>query len=201
MKFIDNIGELEDIYGLPSDAALKKVTNIITPSYKTWIEKSSFCVISSVGLEGTDASPRGDEGQVVKILNDKTIALSDWQGNQRIDTIRNIVQDGRVSLLFMVSGSNNVIRINGQAKVTIDSELKKHFIQKDRHPKTVIVIQVRDVYFQCARALMRSELWQSGDQTSGLPTPGSILKEITNGVFDGDNYDSSWPDRYQKSLW
>tara|TARA_R110000764_G_scaffold232896_1_gene325532 strand:- start:268 stop:873 length:606 start_codon:yes stop_codon:yes gene_type:complete len=201
MKFIDNIGELEDIYGLPSDAALKKVTNIITPSYKAWIEKSSFCVISSVGLEGTDASPRGDEGQVVKILNDKTIALPDWQGNQRIDTIRNIVQDGRVSLLFMVSGSNNVIRINGRAKVTIDSELKKHFIQKDRHPKTVIVIQVKDVYFQCARALMRSELWQSGDQTSGLPTPGSILKEITNGEFDGDTYDSSWPDRYQKSLW
>ncbi|MDE8602465.1 pyridoxamine 5'-phosphate oxidase family protein [Marinomonas sp. RSW2] len=201
MKFIDNIGELEDMYGLPSDAALKKVINIITPSYKTWIEKSSFCVISSVGLEGTDASPRGDEGQVVKILNDKTIALPDWQGNQRIDTIRNIVQDGRVSLLFMISGSNNVIRINGQAKITIDSELKKHFIHKDRHPKTVIVIEVREVYFQCARALMRSELWQSGDQASGLPTPGSILKEITNGVFDGDTYDSSWPDRCQKSLW
>jgi len=201
MRFIEKIEELEEIYGLPSDAALNKVTNIITPSYKAWIEKSSFCVISSVGLDGTDASPRGDDGQVVKILNDKTIALPDWQGNQRIDTLQNIVQDGRVSLLFMVSGSNNVIRINGQAKITMDSELKKHFIQKDRHPKTVILIQVREVYFQCARALMRSKLWQSGDQSSGLPTPGSILKEITNGIFDGEAYDSSWPDRYKKSLW
>ena len=201
MKFIDNIEELEDVYGLPSDASLKKVTNIITPSYKTWIEKSSFCVISSVGLEGADASPRGDDGQVVKILNDNNLALPDWLGNQRIDTLRNIIQDGRVSLLFMVSGSNNVIRINGQAKVTMDSELKKYFIQKGRQPKTVILVQVKEVYFQCARALIRSKLWQSEDQSSGLPTPGSILKEITNGVFDGETYDSNLPDRYKTSLW
>ena len=201
MNFIESIEELESIYGLPSDAALKKVTSKITSSYKTWIEKSSFCIISSVGSEGTDASPRGDDGQVVKILNDETIALPDWKGNQRIDTLRNIVRDGRLSLLFMVSGSNNVVRVNGQAKITTDHELIKIFNNKNTYPKTVILIKVTEVYFQCARALMRANLWECGDQSSGLPTPGTILKEITNGTFNGEAYDLSWPDRYKKELW
>lgn len=201
MEFIENIEDLETTYGLPSDAALNKVTSKITSSYKAWIDKSSFCVVSSIGPEGTDASPRGDDGQVVKILNDETIALPDWKGNQRIDTLRNIVRDNRVSLLFMVSGSNNVIRVNGQAKITTDNELINIFNHKNTYPKTVVLIKVREVYFQCARALMRANLWGCGDQSFGLPTPGSILKEITNGTFDGEAYDLSWPERYKKTLW
>ena len=146
MKFIGSIEELKNIYGLPREAALKKVTHKITLSYKKWIEKSSFCIISSVGSQGTDASPRGDDESVIKILNDKTIALPDWQGNQRIDTLKNIVEDGRVSLLFMVSGSNNVVRVNGQAKITIDNSLISVFNNKNIHPKTVILINVHEVY-------------------------------------------------------
>lgn len=201
MEFIENIEDLERTYGLPSDAALNKVTSKITPSYKAWIDKSSFCIVSSIGPEGTDASPRGDDGQVVKILNDETIALPDWKGNQRIDTLRNIVKDNRVSLLFMVSGSNNVIRVNGQAKITTDNELINIFNHKNTYPKTVVLVKVHEVYFQCARSLMRANLWGCGDQSLGLPTPGSILKEITNGTFDGEAYDLSWPERYKKTLW
>ena len=201
MKFVETIEELEKIYGSPSVAALNKVTNVITPSYRAWIEKSPFCVISSVGHDGTDASPRGDEGSVVKILDDKSLALPDWQGNQRIDTLRNIIQDGRISLLFMIPGANNVIRVNGRAKITNDPELTEVFNRNRRHPNTVILIKVAEVYFQCARALMRAKLWQSGDQSAGLPSPGAILEEISNGTFDADSYDSSWPERAKKSLW
>ena len=201
MKFLENVEELEKLYGSPSNAALKKVTNVITPSYRAWIEKSSFCVISSVGHDGTDVSPRGDEGPVVKILDNKTLALPDWQGNQRIDTLRNIIQDGRISLLFMISGANNVIRVNGTAKVTNDCKMTEVFNRNRRHPNTVILIKVVEVYFQCARALMRAKLWQSGDQSAGLPSPGAILEEISNGTFDADSYDSSWPERAKKSLW
>jgi PPOX class probable FMN-dependent enzyme len=201
IEFIESIEELESTYGLPSDAALNKVTHKITSSYKDWIEKSSFCIISSAGSDGTDASPRSDNGQVVKILNDETITLPDWKGNQRIDTLRNIVKDKRVSLLFMVAGSNNVIRVNGQAKITTDDKLIKIFNNHKTYPKTVILIKVNEVYFQYARALTRANLWGCGDQSSGLPTPGSILKEITNGTFDGDAYDLSWSERYKKALW
>ncbi|MBV2119972.1 MAG: pyridoxamine 5'-phosphate oxidase family protein [Candidatus Thiodiazotropha sp. (ex Ctena orbiculata)] len=201
MEFIESVEELEKIYGSPSDAALNKVTNRIISSYRAWIEKSCFCVIASVGCEGTDVSPRGDDGQVIKILNEKTLALPDWKGNQRIDTLRNIIEDERVSLLFMVSGSNNVVRINGQARITTDQALLESFKRKGDCPKTVVLVKVGEVYFQCARALMRSNLWGSGDQSSGLPTPGSILNEITSGVFDGEAYDSSWPERYKKELW
>ena len=201
MKFIESIENLEEIYGLPSEAALKKVTNIIIPAYRTWIEKSSFCLISSVGSDGTDVSPRGDDGPVVKILNNKTIALPDWKGNQRVDTLRNIIEDERVSLLFMISGSNNVIRVNGKAKITTDEELMSLFVKKERYPKAIIVIEAVDVYFQCARALMRSKLWEDKVEDLDLPTPGLILKEITNASFDAEAYDSSWPERYKKSLW
>ncbi|MCG7874363.1 MAG: pyridoxamine 5'-phosphate oxidase family protein [Candidatus Thiodiazotropha lotti] len=201
MDFIDSVEELKQIYGSPSDAALNKVTNKITLSYRAWIEKSSFCVIASVGRTGTDASPRGDDGQVVKVLNEKTLALPDWKGNQRIDTLRNIIEDEHVSLLFMISGSNNVIRVNGRARITTDQELIESFRHNKTYPKTVVIIKTEEIYFQCARALMRSNLWKAGDQSSGLPSPGSILNEITNGTFDGEAYDISWPERYKKELW
>ncbi|MBV2092823.1 MAG: pyridoxamine 5'-phosphate oxidase family protein [Candidatus Thiodiazotropha sp. (ex Ctena orbiculata)] len=201
MEFLESIEELEKIYGSPSDAALNKVTSKMISSYRAWIERSSFCVIASVGFEGTDVSPRGDDGQVVKILNEKTLALPDWKGNQRLDTLRNIIEDERVSLLFMVSGSNNVVRVNGQARITTDQKLIESFERNGTYPKTVVLVKVGEVYFQCARALMRSNLWKSGDQSSGLPTPGSILDEITSGAFDGAAYDSIWPERYQKELW
>jgi PPOX class probable FMN-dependent enzyme len=201
MDFIDSIEALESLYGLPSEAANKKVTNHLNLSYRTWIEQSPFCLIASVGIEGTDVSPRGDETQVVKVMNEQTLALPDWQGNQRIDTLRNIVADGRVSLLFMVSGSNNVIRVNGHAKITQDKTLLEGFKQYETYPKTVILVKVKEVYFQCAKALMRANLWHQEDQSAKVPSPGKILKEIANGAFDDEAYDAGWPERYQKALW
>ncbi|NBR54351.1 MAG: pyridoxamine 5'-phosphate oxidase family protein, partial [Rhodobacteraceae bacterium] len=120
MRVIDDIAELEALYGPPVAASLDKVRTGLTPAYRNWIEASRFMVISTVGPEGTDASPRGDDGPVARIVDDKTIWIPDWLGNNRIDTLRNIVRDGRASLMFLVRGSGNVVRVNGRAQVVVE---------------------------------------------------------------------------------
>jgi len=201
MNFIEDIPALDAVYGTPGEASLTKVTPFLTPAYRTWIERSRFCVLSTVGPLGTDGSPRGDVDPVVQILDEKTLLLPDWRGNQRLDTLRNIVEDGRISLMFMVAGSTTVMRVNGVAKLTADKDICARFEQKTRNPKTVIVINISEVYPQCARAVMRAGLWTSGDQSDGLATVGDMLKEITEGTFDGGSYDAEWPERARKSMW
>jgi PPOX class probable FMN-dependent enzyme len=198
---INSIEELEQIYKAPGEAATLKVTSFLTPAYKTWIERSRFCIISTVGPEGTDASPRGDEGPVVRIQDHKTILMPDWMGNNRIDTLRNIVRDERASLMFMINGANNVIRTNGRAYISTHEELLQRFEFKGKLPRSVIVFTVEEVYSQCARALIRSQLWTSVDQANGLPTVGQMLAEISKGDFDGKTYDATWHERAQKTMW
>ncbi|MEM1161573.1 MAG: pyridoxamine 5'-phosphate oxidase family protein, partial [Pseudomonadota bacterium] len=123
MDFIESIAELETHYGAPGAPSLRKVADHLTPLYRKWVMASRFCVVTTVGPEGTDGSPRGDDGSVVKELNSKTLLMPDWRGNNRFDSLRNIVRDGRVSLMFMVPGSNNVVRINGEARLSADVDL------------------------------------------------------------------------------
>ena len=153
---------LEALYGAPGPAATQKVARRVTPEFRIWLARSRFCILSTVGPEGTDASPRGDDGAVVRELDAGTLALPDWRGNNRIDSLRNIVRDPRVSLMFFVPGSNNVVRINGRAFVTGDDDLCRSFEKDGRHPRTVIVIEIAEIYTQCARALMRSGLLGCG---------------------------------------
>ena len=201
MEFIEDITELEALYGTPGEAALVKVARTLTPTYRKWIMASKFCVLSTIGPEGTDASPRGDDGPVVQELDAGHLALPDWRGNQRLDSSRNIVRDPRVSLMFFVPGSLNVVRVNGTAKLTTDEALLARFERAGKRPQTVTVIQIHEIYSQCARAIMRAGLWTSGDQSEGLPTVGDMLKEMTSGAFDGESYDKEWPERAAKSLW
>ena len=124
---VTDIAELEALYGQPAKASLIKVADHVTPLYAKWIMTSRLCIVSTIGPEGTDGSPRGDDGPVVQILDPKTLLLPDWRGNNRMDTLRNIVADGRISLMFMVPGSNNVMRVNGNAVVSLDPELLGRF--------------------------------------------------------------------------
>lgn len=200
MKFVEDIDELEALYGVPGRASLDKVATRLTPLYRKWIMASRFCVLTSVGPSGTDGSPRGDEGPVVQELDEQTLAMADWRGNNRMDSLRNIVTDGRVSLMFMVPGSCNVVRMNGRAKVTLDDDLCRRFEKSGKLPRSVIVIRISEIYTQCARALMRSGLW--GDQKqSELPTVGEILAEMTSGGIDGQRYDAEWGPRAAKTMW
>jgi len=159
MKYINTTEELEAIYGKPVPTSLSKVADHLTAEYGRWVAASKFCVLSTVGPEGTDATPRGDDGPVVAIQDPKTLLLPDWAGNNRCDSLRNIVRDDRLSLMFMVSGSNNVVRVNGRGKVTTDGEMLGRFVRQGRQPKSVLVVTLEEVYFQCAKALMRSKLW------------------------------------------
>lgn len=201
MARIDNIEALEARYGTPGEASIIKVTDQLIPSYRDWIARSRFCILSTVGPDGTDSSPRGDDGPVVQIVDDKTLALPDWRGNQRLDSLRNIVRDGRVSLMFMVAGSNNVIRVNGTAVLTDDAWLCDRFAKAGVLPATVVVISITEVYAQCARAVMRAGLWTMGDQSEGLPTVGDMLREAKQGNFDGASYDRNWQTRAEATLW
>lgn len=201
MKYLESIEALEAVYGTPVEGAMIKVVDHLTPKYRAWIERSRFCVISTVGPDGTDGSPRGDTGPVVIALDQHTLALPDWYGNNRIDTLRNIMADGRISLMFMVAGSTSVMRVNGRAKITIDTDMLTRFEVKGKHPRSVSVIKIDEVYAQCARAVMRAGLWKDGDLSDGLPTLGEIMKEITNGEFDGESYDQAWGARAKETMW
>lgn len=197
---IETIEQLEALYGTPSEASLKKVASQITPTYQRFIEASPFVALTTVGPEGTDCTPRGDEGQVVFVEDSKTLALPDWRGNNRMDSLRNVVRDPRVSLMFMVPGSTMLVRVNGKAKLYADAEILAKFGKHGKQPRSVMLIRIDELYFQCARAVMRADLWNVGD-ISGLPKPSEILIEMTSGEFDGVEYDKNWPERAAKTLW
>jgi PPOX class probable FMN-dependent enzyme len=201
MDWITTLDDLHGHYGQPGEAATVKVTDFLTPAYRTWLERARFCILSTVGPEGTDGSPRGDDGPVVTALDAQTLALPDWHGNNRIDSLRNITRDGRVSLIFLIPGALNALRINGAARLTADDTLRARFARDGKLPRTIIVIKIAEVYSQCARALIRSALWSSGNQSQSLPTVGDMLREITEGRIDGQAYDADWPGRAAVTMW
>jgi hypothetical protein len=202
MEFVRDSAALEALYeARPSAPAIDKVAHAMTPLYRRWIMASRFCILSTVGPGGADGSPRGDDGPVVDELGPRTLAMPDWRGNNRFDSLRNIVADGRVSLLFMVPGSANVVRVNGQARVTADADMRARFTRRGLEPRSVIIIQIDEIYVQCARALIRSRLWVAGDDSVGLPSVGDILTEMTDGAFDGAGYDMDWAGRADRTMW
>ena len=198
---VDKLDELSGLYGEPAPASIGKVVRQLTPLYLKWIMASRFCVVSTVGVDGTDGSPRGDDGPVVRPLDAHTLAMPDWRGNNRIDTLRNIVEDGRISLMFMVPGSNTVIRLNGTAELSIDPDLTQQFQVNGRHPRSVILITIAEIYSQCARAPMRAGLWDGTPAPDDLPTVGELLAEATQGEQGGKPYDDAWLDRALKTMW
>jgi PPOX class probable FMN-dependent enzyme len=196
---VTDLDALHALYGTPGAPALDKVADRLTPLYRRWIMASRFCILSTVGPEGTDASPRGDDGPVVRELDARTLLLPDWRGNQRLDSSRNIVRDPRVSLMFLVPGCANVIRVNGRARLTTEPDLVARFEDRGRRPTLVVVIAVGEVYSQCARAVLRAALW--GDAPApDLPSAGALLAEQKAG-FDGATYDAEWPERAARTMW
>lgn len=202
MTILTSIDQLHDIYGASGESSSTKEIGKLSPAYRSIVEASSFCALSTCGPEGLDCSPRGDDGEVVRVENDETLLLPDRRGNNRIDSLRNIVRDPRVSLMFMIPGWDNVLRVNGKAVVSVDPEMLASFEKEGHLPRSVIVITIDAVYFQCARAIMRAGLWQDAKKISkgDLPTPGQILQEI-KASFDGATYDREWPGRAAKSMW
>lgn len=203
MRRIETVAELEALYGFPGETSLVKELDHIIPEYAAFIEASPFVALASAGPEGLDCSPRGDLAGFVRIHDPRTLLMPDRRGNNRADSLKNIIRDGRVGLLFLVPGSGTTLRINGDAYVTDDAELCESFTMEGRAARTVTVIQVRSVYFQCARAIHRSELWNPAKHVDpkSLPTPGKILEVTSRAAIDGAAYDAEWPERANKSMW
>jgi PPOX class probable FMN-dependent enzyme len=203
MSIVATVEQLEEIYGHPGEAAIVKVADRITRSYRTLIEKSPFAALATCGPEGLDCSPRGDLPGFIRIHDQKTLMMPDRRGNNRIDSLRNLVRDPRVALLFLIPGSGSTLRVNGRAQVSTDPELLASFKIEGKAPRTVIVITVEDIYFQCARAIVRCDLWNPEKHVDPktLPTPGQILAEMSDHRVGGDDYDRVWPERARRSLW
>jgi len=195
--------ELEAIYGRPVEAATVKEVNWITPHYRAYIEASPYAALATSGPEGLDCSPRGDKPGFVRVHDEKTLMLPDRRGNNRIDSLRNIVRDPRVALLFMIPGVGNTLRVNGRARLSIAPDLLESFAVEERAPRSVTVIEVDAVYFQCARALVRSELWnpQRHVDPKSLPSAGQILAALSNDRVGGATYDREWPGRAAATMW
>ncbi|SCX01661.1 pyridoxamine 5'-phosphate oxidase, FMN-binding family [Agrobacterium sp. DSM 25558] len=202
MTIIHSVEDLKKIYGTIAEPSHIKVTPALTAEYRQMIEASPFVALATVGPEGMDCSPRGDKGGVVRVEDEKTVLLPDWRGNNRIDSLLNIVRDPRVALMFLVPGSTTTMRINGKAVVSIDPALLDSFEMDGKHPRTVTIITIDEVYFQCARALIRSELWNPENfvDTASLPTPGALMK-AAKADFDKETYDREWPERAAKTMW
>jgi hypothetical protein len=180
-----------------------KEARLLTPEYRRLVEASPFLALATVGPEGLDCSPRGDASAVVRIVDDRTLILPDRRGNNRIDSLRNIVRDPRVALLFLIPGSGTTFRVNGHASISTDDDLLASFETEGKRPRTVIIISIKTCYFQCARAIVRSGLWnaQHDASTADLPTPGAILESLSKDEIDGASYDAEWPARAKATLW
>ncbi len=203
MAKIEDMTALEALYGAPAEASLVKVASRITAQYRRLVEASPFMALATAGPEGLDCSPRGELGGVVTVASETELHLPDRRGNNRIDSLRNIVRDPRVAVMMLIPGSGTTLRINGTAEIRTDAELLERHAVDGKPPRCVVVIHVAEIYTQCARAVLRSELWNPDHHvTKGdVPTPGDILREATSGAFDGEAYDKEWPGRAAKSLW
>lgn len=203
MAVITNIADLEELYGVPSEPSIVKVADHLTGEYRKLIQHSPFVALATSGPEGLDCSPRGGLGGVVHIHDADTVMIPDRRGNNRIDSLRNIVRDPRVALLFLLPGSGTTVRLNGTAQISADRELLASFAVKGKPPRSVIVITVQEVYTQCARAILRSKLWHPEHHLNPLtlPTTGDILAAQTGDRVDGKTYDAEWPKRAKKTLW
>lgn len=203
MPIVNSVQQLESIYGLPAETSTVKVVSRITAEYRALIDASPFLALATGGPEGLDCSPRGELGGVVHIADETTIHIPDRRGNNRIDSLRNIVRDPRVAMLFLLPGSGSTLRINGKAQISIDETLLASFAVNGSAPRSVVVVTVEEVYFQCARAIVRSELWNPDRHidVDSLPTPGEILANLSDDRVGGESYDREWPERARKTLW
>jgi len=202
MTKITSIEALEALYGTPPPASLDKEIPYLTAEYRAFIEASPFMVMATVGEDGTDCSPRGDPAGFVRVQDERTLLIPDRRGNNRLDTLRNLVADPRCSLLFLVPGVGETIRINGRAEIIADEILCQQFEMQGKFPATVLRVHIESVYFQCQKALARSRLWDGETQIErkALPSAGDMVKAI-KADFDAATYDAAYPERMKKTIY
>jgi len=200
---VTTMAQLEQHYGEVFPPAIVKEIDHVNPHYRAFIEAAPFFAMATNGPDGLDCSPRGDPPGFVRVADEKTLLIPDRPGNNRIDSLRNLLHDPRISLMFLIPGCGETIRINGRAVISTDPELCKSFVFNDKTPRSVIIVTVERVYYQCAKAIVRSRLWDPTTQVDRktLPTPGTILAGLTNGAMGGPEHDRTAPERLKATIY
>ena len=203
MTIITTEAELAALYDVPVPTSILKEVDHITADYAKLIAASSFAVLATSGPEGLDCSPRGDPVGFVRMSDIKTLMIPDRRGNNRIDSLRNIVRDPRVALLFLIPGIGTSMRVNGRVQLSTDAELCASFAMEGKIPKCVIVITVERAYTQCQKAIARSKLWDPTQHVkqSDLPTVGEMMQRLSPDTFDGKAYDEAYPERMKQTIY
>jgi PPOX class probable FMN-dependent enzyme len=203
MTIVRSIADLEALYGEPVPSSLTKEVDHLTDLQAEYVRASPFVLVATSGPDGLDCSPRGDPAGFVRVVDERTLMMPDRRGNNRLDTLRNLVVDSRIGLLFLVPGTGVTLRVNGSAVLTTDLALRQTFAMGDKLPATVIVVTIESVYTQCPKALIRSQLWDPEHfrDAGELPTVGQINAAITAGEFDGAAYDAAYPQRVRDTIY
>lgn len=198
---ITDITALEALFGPVAAPSIAKETDHLHPLYARWIEHARFAVLATSGPNGVDISPRGDAGSLVRIVDEHTLLLPERRGNNRIDSLRNLIADPRVGLLFLIPGIGETMRVRGRAEICVAPDLLDSFAVDGKRPVCVVRISVEKVFFQCARSILRSGLWREEAAIPSVPTPGAMLAALSAGGIDGPAYDSALPKRQRETLY
>ncbi len=201
---VTTLQELEALYAeQPYPPALVKEIDRVNGAYRELIEAAPFCAIATNGPDGLDCSPRGDPPGFVRVLDEKTLAVPDRRGNNRIDSLRNLIADPRVALLFLIPGVGETIRVVGTAAISTEPALCESFAINGRAPQSVLLVSVERVFYQCSKAIVRSRLWDPASRVerSSLPTPGKILAEISSGALGGEAHDRAASERLKATIY
>ena len=195
--------QLEQLYGEVFPPAIAKEIDHVNAHYRAFIEAAPFFALATSGPDGLDCSPRGDPAGFVRVHDEKTLLIPDRRGNNRIDSLRNLVHDPRVALLFLIPGCSETIRVIGRVKISVDAALCKSFVMEGKTPRCVLVVAVERVYYQCAKAIVRSKLWDPATQIDrkSLPSSGTILAGITGGRIGGPEHDRGAPERLKATIY
>ena len=200
---VTSMEQLQSLYGERMPASVIKEIDHINVHYRALIEAAPFVAIATCGPEGLECSPKGDPAGFIRILDDKTLAIPDRPGNNRIDGFRNIVRDPRIALLFLIPGVGETLRVNGRASISVDPDLMASFAINGKLPRCVLIVHVESAYFHCSKAIVRSKLWDEATKIDrkSLPSTGSIVAELSKGKLGGEAYDREMPERIKAQLY
>lgn len=206
LKKITSIETLENLYGKPVDSSLWKEIDHINEHYQAFIETSPFLILATYGEKGVDCSPRGDPAGFVRVTDRQTLLIPDRRGNNRLDSLRNIITNPEVGLIFLVPNAGETIRVSGVAEILIDEALCQSFAMNGKPASSVLKVTVKKAYFQCQKAIARSGLWQASTypERAELPTAGEMVEQFSRNrgtEFDGEAYDRDYPERMKKTIY
>jgi hypothetical protein len=198
---VATLEQLAAIYEPPRELVLKKVIPQLESKALAFIAASPFAILATVGPQGVHATPRGDAPGFIRPLDERTLALPDRRGNNRLDGLRDILANPAVALLFLVPGAGEALRVNGTARITADPSLRARFAVDGREPTTVVLVTIGELYMQCAKSVMRSKLWAGRERPAALPSAGELLAAHTTGMVEPASYDAEAPQRLRDTMY